>query len=133
MSGIGKDKNSFNIQFSEVTLSRIFPLLFRELSEWRCRLIAFYDIAWSDNILETVTLCHLPAFFAFSPNDQDCCVSLSHLLHGCVTTYELSWRYLELKLSAQLQTSLLFSLAAAVRKEDVWAIYFQHLHSRTTV
>jgi hypothetical protein len=114
MARIRKHKDSVDVDLGEVSVSRVFVLVFRKYAERRNRRLPLHDIAGCDHILEAVAFGHVPTLFTVAAHDENRLVGLCHFSHGGVATDELARRYCHTELLAQIETALLFSLATAL-------------------
>lgn len=82
-------KNGFDLGFSEVALPRVGVLLVSQGSEGCCSFIVFDDIAWGNDVFESITLSDLSTLLAVTSNDENGVVFFDHLSHRSVTANKL--------------------------------------------
>jgi hypothetical protein len=131
---IGKDKHSVNDNICKVSFAGVGMLLRSELTERSGSSVVLDDIARGHDVLEAIALSDVSALLAFTTNNKDGAVLLSHLPHGGVATDELARLDVAVKLAGEVTTSLFFGLTATVGKENVrhlnaiFVFAVEHLH-----
>ena len=112
-------QDRFNLDVAEIPFDGIRSLIGSQLSEWCGMLVVLDDVAWGDDVSESIAFSYLPALFTFSANDQDCLILFHHFTHRRVATNELCRRNLNVELTGEINAAFCFSFTSSIGEEDV--------------
>ncbi|KAI6768239.1 hypothetical protein HG530_006248 [Fusarium avenaceum] len=116
---IGKYKHSVDDNICKVSFARVGMLLRSELAERSGSSVVLNNVTRGHDVLEAIALSDVSALLAFTTDNKDGAILLSHLPHGSVATDELARLDVAVKLAGEITTSLLFGLTTTVGKENV--------------
>jgi len=122
VTAVGEDEDGLDLDVGEVASTRVLQLLLGHGAERRCVGVVLDDVSGGDDVLEAIALSDLATLVTFTTDDENGVVLVGHLLHGCVTANKLTRRDFNVKLFAELNASLLLSLATTVCKENVGTV-----------
>lgn len=122
VTAVGKDKDRLDLSLVQIQYAGVLVFFVGQFSERGRVLPSLDDVAWRDDILESISFGHSAALLALATDDQNRVVVLSHFPHGGVAADELIGGYFKLELATEIKTSFLLGLATAVGKEDIGTI-----------
>ncbi|KAI6749244.1 hypothetical protein HG531_008191 [Fusarium graminearum] len=113
------ERGALVVGLAAVSLTGVAVLLRGKLAERSGGSVVLDDVAWSHDIFEAIALGNMSTLLAFTTDDKNCAVLLSHFPHGGMAADELARLDITLELTGEVVASLLFSLSTTVGKEDM--------------